>query len=486
MQIPEGTPRTEPYQSTKSWTWRSHLNLIITASQVIADSVTVITCFMLSYGLYIGILGGWSPQTAPDFFYISLAAALLYVLLLDREELYRREISLLNVKELRGIFHVGLYAALAILSVSFYVRSTSLSRITFTIALSVTPVALYLERQLFYRLHILFHQRGVSQRRVLIFGAGNIGKHLAKRLFESPSLGLFPVGFLDDDTARHNEVVQWRGPGPRAGIKVLGGQEVIQQAGTLGVEFVLIALPSASFDRNQKLVEACVAERLEYAIVPNAYEKFIQRVELFEIGGIPILRRKISRVSFLYLAMKRIVDFLLATFFIAVLSPLVFFIGLALKLDSKGPVLFKQKRVGLKGKEFTLYKFRSMHIDAPKYARTPADPADPRITKVGRWLRRTSLDELPQLFNVFRGDMSLVGPRPEMPFIVQTYSALERQRLEAKPGITGVWQISAFRGEPIHANIEYDLFYLENRSILLDLAIIIKTILSVVKGVGAI
>ena len=126
-----------------------------------------------------------------------------------------------------------------------------------------------------------------------------------------------------------------------------------------------------------------------------------------------------------------------------------------------------------------------MFLDAPKYARTPADPADSRITKVGRWLRRTSLDELPQLFNVFRGDMSLVGPRPEMPFIVETYSLLERQRLLAKPGITGVWQISAVRGEPIHANIEYDLFYLENRSILLDLAIIVKTILSVIRGVGA-
>src|SRR5690606_26694581 len=132
-----------------------------------------------------------------------------------------------------------------------------------------------------------------------------------------------------------------------------------------------------------------------------------------------------------------------------------------IKLDSEGPVVFKQKRVGLHGKEFSFYKFRTMKVDAPKYAHTPQDSSDPRITRVGRWLRRMSLDELPQLFNVFRGDMSLVGPRPEMPFIVEKYSALEKQRLEAKPGITGLWQISTFRGAPIHDHIEYDLFYLE-------------------------
>ena len=153
-------------------------------------------------------------------------------------------------------------------------------------------------------------------------------------------------------------------------------------------------------------------------------------------------------------------------------------IALIIKLTSEGPVIFKQKRVGLNGKEFSFYKFRSMYTEAPQYAPTPSNPADPRITKIGRWLRRTSLDELPQLFNVLRGDMSLVGPRPEMPFIVSQYTSIERRRLDAKPGITGVWQISAARAEPIHANMEYDLFYLENRSLLLDIAIIIKKIFS--------
>ncbi|MBI3542778.1 MAG: sugar transferase [Deltaproteobacteria bacterium] len=472
--------------------WRPHFGRLITLSQITADFVTVLATFLLSYFLYIGPLRGLgpvtgdSPQRLPEFTMIAAASAVLYILLLEREKLYRREISLLNVKEMRGIFHVGIYAAAAVLSVMFYIRSTSFSRVTFTLALTATPVLLYFQRQVFYRMHVLFHQRGLSQKRVLIYGAGSIGTHLAKRLFDSPSLGLLPTGFLDDDAAKAGQSVRWTtGNCPRSGIPVLGGESSLPRALADGVELVFIALPSATFDRNQKLVERCVELGVPYAIVPNAYEKFIQRVESFEIGGIPLIRRRDMRVSLLYLMAKRLIDFVLATVFLVVLSPLVLFIGIAIKWDSKGPILFKQKRTGLNGREFSFYKFRSMYVDAPKYARTPADPNDPRITKVGRWIRRTSLDELPQLFNVFRGDMSLVGPRPEMPFIVESYGPLERQRLLAKPGITGVWQISAVRGEPIHANIEFDLFYIENRSVLLDLAIIIKTILSVIRGVGA-
>ncbi len=467
-------------------TIRKYFGRLITMSQVLLDLTTVMVCYLGSYFLYTGALVRPSPQSFPEFVIFSGAAALIYVLVLDRVGLYRREVSLLNIKELRGIFHVGLYAAALILSASFYVRSTSFSRITLTSAILLTPVFLYFQRQIFYRVHVLFHRRGWSKTHVLIYGAGHIGTHLAKRMFESPGLGLLPIGFLDDEAGKQGRNIRWTGYGPKTGIPVLGGEEAIRQAREKGVDLVVIALPSASFERNQHLVELCVAEKLNYAIVPNSYEKFIQHVESFEIGGVPVLRRRKQQSSPYYLVIKRLMDFVLSLFFILLLSPLVIILGLAIKLDSPGPYLFKQKRVGLNGRLFSFYKFRSMRIDAAKYAVTPSDPEDPRITRVGRWLRRTSLDELPQLFNVLRGDMSLVGPRPEMPFIVETYTPLERQRLEAKPGITGVWQISAVRGEPIHANMEYDLFYLQNRSVLLDIAIIIKTIFSVIRGVGAI
>ncbi|OFZ81477.1 MAG: hypothetical protein A2583_08175 [Bdellovibrionales bacterium RIFOXYD1_FULL_53_11] len=465
---------------------RSYYARLLFASQLAADAVTVFLCYLAGYWIYTGVYGKLSPQSFPEFLLFAAAAALVYVVILDRVGMYQREVSLLNVKELRGIFYTGLYAAAVIMSASFYLRSVTFSRITLTAAMIMTPVALYLQRQVSYRLHLVFHAMGWVQKRVLVFGAQHIGQHIARRLFESPFLGLLPVGFLDDDASRKGSVIKWHGFGPQGGVPVLGGEEVLARRDEYGVDMVLIALPSASFERNQKLVERCIGDGIEYAIVPNTYEKFIQDVELFEVGGIPIFRRRTSTVGFYYLLSKRLMDFSLSAFFMLVLSPVYALISLAIRLESRGPVIFKQKRSGLGGREFSFYKFRSMFEDAPRYARTPSDPADPRITRVGRWLRRTSLDELPQLFNVLRGDMSLVGPRPEMPFIVAAYTPLQLRRLEAKPGITGVWQISAYRGDPIHENIEYDLFYLQNRSLLLDVAIIVKTMLSVVRGVGAV
>jgi exopolysaccharide biosynthesis polyprenyl glycosylphosphotransferase len=478
--------RSEEVTLNKKRSLRTFWGNAITAIQVSIDFFTVVGCFYFSYWFYTEYLSGLSPLSFSGYTLFTTLCGVLYIIVLDRVGLYKREISLLNVKELRGIFYVGLYAAALILSLSFYIRVTSFSRVNVTLALILTPVALYVQRQLFYKVHVLFHQKGWSQKKVLIYGAGAVGLHLAKRLFESPSLGMFPIGFLDDDAQKTGSVLKWIG-GPKTGVTVLGGEEKLDTSMLQnGVESVFIALPSAHFERNQKLVERCNSLGVDYAVVPNSYETFVEQIEFFELGGIPLMRKRKRRASLFYIFAKRIFDLVLSTFFILLLSPLILLFGILIKLDSPGPVLFKQKRVGLFGREFSCYKFRSMRIDAPAYARTPSDPHDPRITKVGRWIRRTSLDELPQLFNVFRGDMSLVGPRPEMPFIVQQYSELQRKRLDVKPGITGVWQISAFRGEPIHQNIEYDLFYIENQSMLLDIAILLKTIFSVVRGIGAI
>lgn len=474
-----------PISIQKAPLFRKLFGSAITAVQVASDFITVAITYLAAYWLYVGPLSRTSPQNFSEFLLVTAVSGVLYILVLDRVGVYRREISLLNIREIRGIFRAGIFASLAILSVSFYIRSTSFSRFTLTVAMLATPIALLIQRQIFYRIHILFHLRGWSETKVLIYGAGTIGQHLCRRLLDSPALGILPIGFLEDDPTKVGETISWPGMSNRK-LPVLGGEEWLSEAKGKGVSLVMIALPMASFERNQKLVEKCLASGLDYAIVPNTYESFIQSVELFEIGGIPVLRRKTRAVSFYYLAAKRVLDFAVAATALLVLSPLLIFFWAAIRLDSDGPVIFKQKRVGLKGREFSFYKFRTMKTDAPKYAYTPQAASDPRITRVGRWLRRTSLDELPQLFNVVRGDMSLVGPRPEMPFIVEKYSRLEKQRLDAKPGITGLWQISTFRGAPIHDHIEYDLFYLENRSFLLDFAIMVKTFTSALRGVGAV
>jgi lipopolysaccharide/colanic/teichoic acid biosynthesis glycosyltransferase len=182
---------------------------------------------------------------------------------------------------------------------------------------------------------------------------------------------------------------------------------------------------------------------------------------------------------------KRGLDLVVSILLLVLLSPVLIFTAILIKRESKGPVFFLQQRIGKDGKPFRMVKFRTMHHHMAGDAPTPRSPYDPRITRIGRWLRRYSLDELPQFFNVLAGDMSVVGPRPEMRFIVEQYDALQRERLRVKPGITGLWQISYARQAAIHENLDYDLYYIENQSFLLDVVIIALTAFAVVKGTGA-
>jgi lipopolysaccharide/colanic/teichoic acid biosynthesis glycosyltransferase len=180
---------------------------------------------------------------------------------------------------------------------------------------------------------------------------------------------------------------------------------------------------------------------------------------------------------------KRLTDLLLGGLVLALLSPVVALVALFIRLDSPGPILFVQDRVGQGGRLFRIYKFRSMRTDAPPYASSPTSVEDPRITRFGRFLRRSSLDEIPQLLNVMRGEMSLVGPRPEMPFVVDGYTPAQCQRLSVLPGITGLWQLSADRAFPIHENVQYDLYYIRHRGFFLDLAVLIHTLVFAMNGV---
>ena len=181
--------------------------------------------------------------------------------------------------------------------------------------------------------------------------------------------------------------------------------------------------------------------------------------------------------------MKRAFDFLAASVGLVLLSPILLLLAILVRVKLGMPILFRQQRPGRYGVPFLMYKFRTMHASAAPYDYSPLVLSDPRITRFGKFLRRTSLDELPQLLNVLRGDMSLVGPRPEMPFIVEQYTERQRQRLQVKPGITGLWQLSGDRAFQIHENIEYDLYYIQHRNFFMDLAILLHTSLFAMRGI---
>jgi lipopolysaccharide/colanic/teichoic acid biosynthesis glycosyltransferase len=201
-----------------------------------------------------------------------------------------------------------------------------------------------------------------------------------------------------------------------------------------------------------------------------------------EVDGLQLASPSEPATRWHYVLAKRVVDICLSSLLLVVFSPFLFLIGLMIWLGSPGPALFVQKRAGKNGELFNMYKFRSMYMGTPRYDVSPTQSSDPRITQLGRFLRRTSLDELPQLINVFLGDMSLVGPRPEMPFIVERYSDQHRRRLQVIPGITGLWQLSADRAFPIHENVEYDLYYIRNRTFFMDVAILLHTLLFAIGG----
>lgn len=182
---------------------------------------------------------------------------------------------------------------------------------------------------------------------------------------------------------------------------------------------------------------------------------------------------------------KRIFDLVFSIFTLVIASPIIAVIVLAIKLDSSGKAVLLQQRVGKDGKLFNMYKFRTMYKESSLYQKSPRKRNDKRVTRVGKFLRRTSIDELPQLINVLKGEMSIVGPRPEMPFIVKKYKQWEKRRLVVKPGLTGLWQILGRKDLPLHKNLEYDFYYINNQSFILDLVIIFKTIPVVIRGIGA-
>jgi lipopolysaccharide/colanic/teichoic acid biosynthesis glycosyltransferase len=203
------------------------------------------------------------------------------------------------------------------------------------------------------------------------------------------------------------------------------------------------------------------------------------------VDDLPLVRLGGRQPGPHYVPAKRAIDVLGALAALVLSSPFWLYWALRIKLSSPGPVFFVHGRVGKDGKHFRMFKFRTMANDTDPYCQAPEEHGDPRITPYGRWLRRTSIDELPQVLNVLRGEMSLVGPRPEMPFIADTYDEWQHRRLSVKPGITGLWQILGRKDLPMHENLHYDFYYIRNRSLWLDCSLMIRTVWAVLSRRGA-
>ena len=359
-----------------------------------------------------------------------------------------------------------------------HIKPSTMSRVTLLLIFGLILVLTTVSRFVSFKVIQRLHERGIGNRNVLIYGAGATGRKLQSKFMLVPTLGLNLVGFVDDAPGSKGQTI--------ARSTVLGTFDDLEMlVGVHKISEVFVALPETTDEHLMQIIAECDRLSVTYRIVPRFYHLMAFKVRIEHLDSIPLVTRPERRPHFFNMVAKRLTDLILSLFVIAALAPVLLLIAILIKRESKGPVFFRQQRIGRDGVPFGMIKFRTMHRDMSGDAPAPRSPFDPRITRIGRWLRRYSLDELPQFFNVLHGTMSIVGPRPEMRFIVEQYDSLQRERLRVKPGITGLWQISYARKQAIHENIDYDLYYIENQSFLLDAVIIALTGFAVVKGTGA-
>lgn len=488
---------------------RRHFEPVVLSVQVLVDLCVLLLACWLGFELgqqLGGIPHASGPEPSPAPMYQELAALIAAISLVSFHTfgMYSPTKSLLNMEEFKAIAKSTVVSFLVLFTLLVYLRTTrheeegwiygllvplhrwidldvniyTLSRLTIVLIFGLILVLTTASRFASFKVIQLLHRRGIGNRNVLIYGAGETGRKLLRKFELVPTLGLNLIGFVDEDPARVGEQVDR--------CRVLGSAADLERLIKLHkVSEVFVAMPESEENRVLELLTELDRLGVQARIVPRFHHLLSFKVRLESLDSIPLITRAETRPGLFAELGKRLIDILVSLSVILLTLPLWILVAILIKRESPGPVFFVQTRIGREGRPFRMFKFRTMHTHLSGDAPTPRSHQDPRITNIGRWLRRFSLDELPQFLNVLIGDMSAVGPRPEMLFIVEKYSALERERLRVKPGITGLWQISYARQMAIHENLDYDLYYIEHQSPLLDLVILSLTAFAVVKGTGA-
>lgn len=320
--------------------------------------------------------------------------------------------------------------------------------------------------------------RGVGDDRVLLVGAGEVGQMILQKIITNPKLGFQVVGIIDNSNRR--SVMN---------VPVIGAiADIPRVIDEYAVDEVIIGLPESSHQEIVGIISLCEREKVGIRVFPDVFQIMASEVTIGDLGGLPLLTIRDVALQGWRLTLKRGMDVILSSIGLVLISPFMLFIALLIKLDSPGAVFYSQERMGLDARPFRIVKFRSMRQDAEQQGPGWTQEDDPRRTKLGTFLRRFNIDELPQLFNVLIGDMSLVGPRPERPIYVEQF----RQRIprymdrhREKAGMTGWAQVNGLRGDTsIAERTKYDLWYIENWSLTLDIKIILRTIVQTIASSG--
>jgi exopolysaccharide biosynthesis polyprenyl glycosylphosphotransferase len=389
--------------------------------------------------------------------------------------LYGRPTALGRFREFQLLLQSATAVLVASMMLSFVFKELEIARMVVFLAAAVTLLLVTVERSLVRSWAIRTARANGPLVRTAIVGHGELAQTIAGRLRSRPGWQAV-VGYVGPPESE----------GTMAPLHRLGDvAELPAVLKSAGVHETYVALPDLTHRELLDLVAQCQGLQVIFKVATGMFEVVALQGTIDEASGIPVVELGAGALSPGESLTKRILDLGLSVVLGILSLPLVAVITLAIRLDSRGPVLFRHTRIGKDGRAFTMFKFRTMQEEAEPFQSAPRDQHDPRITRVGRWLRRTSLDELPQVLNVISGTMSWVGPRPEMPFIVARYQGWQAQRLNVRPGITGLWQIMGRKDLPLEENLEYDFYYIRNQSILLDITILLKTVPTVFLGKGA-
>lgn len=393
--------------------------------------------------------------------------------------------NLYVVDEFTSITLGSILAAVSLAGL-LYITYRDVSRLLFLLFILIVYIGMLTWRSIVRLAYLSNNRYAMQKRKVIIIGAGPVGRELEARIVNNTFLGLNIVGFLDDDNDKRNSEHD-----------VVGNLEDSREFILANnVDDVVIALPQRAHEKVSWLVSTLHDLPVKVWVIPDYFHLALHKAAIEEFAGLPMLDLRAPALSDYQRMVKRVFDLVFTILLMPLSIFIMFVISIAILIESSGPILFKQKRVGENGQMFYMYKFRTMVPEAENlcYLIQHFDSdgklihktkKDPRITQIGRFLRKSSLDELPQLFNILKGEMSLVGPRPELPYLVEMYEPWQRKRFAVPQGITGWWQVNGRSEKPMHLHTEDDLFYVQNYSLLLDIQILLKTVLVVLRRKGA-
>jgi len=458
----------------------------------ISDAILILFSFVLAYFVRFKVLLFISPDTVPlleKYFSVLVFVTLIWLAIFKLIGLYEDKKYVALIDELATLFMGVTISTLVIFASLFMYREFWVSRLVVANVWWIALLLLGFSRAGVYVIKRQLRSRGWAVKNAVILGAGEMGQLLAFKLTQDKTLGYNLLGFLDDDGQKIGKSYH--------GITVLGNLSMISQvARDNEIKEIIIASSRIPIENILDIITECERYGVEFKLVPGILELIASRLDVDEVGGVPLLTVSEIRLKGFNAAAKRATDIVFSGAGIIALSPFFLLFAALVKLTSPGPVFFGQERVGLDGKIFKMFKFRSMVQDAEKLF-PDLEPLseteghlfkmkdDPRVTPLGKFMRRWSVDEYPQLFNVFLGQMSLVGPRPPLPRETKNYSEWHKKRLRVRPGITGLWQVSGRSLLPFEDMVRLDIYYIENWSLWLDFKILLRTVLVVFLGSGA-